>query len=240
MRLPPGQPPLPHVGPPGSPGIGSMEGNVGARATSASVSNLSCEDGDFDPNTGDCTSSKVSFNPRLIGPDDTSVPGVTSEDVEWDQIYLKVGRENWWNTWAIGGRQRITLDDHRFIGNVGWRQNEQTFDSVRVTTNLIPDLKLDYSYIWEVQRIFGSKSSRSASYGSPPSGVPQHWALRRLRRSCFSIQGWNCLKSFCSRAAFQASKASGMRRKAQRPQYRATDPSRQRFTHQSVHPEVCV
>ena len=24
------------------------------------------------------------------------------------------------------GRQRIMLDDHRFVGNVGWRQNEQT------------------------------------------------------------------------------------------------------------------
>ena len=30
------------------------------------------------------------------------------------------------------GRQRITLDDHRFVGNVGWRQNEQTFDALRV------------------------------------------------------------------------------------------------------------
>ena len=26
------------------------------------------------------------------------------------------------------GRQRIVLDDQRFVGNVGWRQNEQTFD----------------------------------------------------------------------------------------------------------------
>ncbi len=32
-----------------------------------------------------------------------------------------------------GGRQRIMLDDQRFIGNVGWRQMETTFDSVLVT-----------------------------------------------------------------------------------------------------------
>src|SRR5262245_4464865 len=28
------------------------------------------------------------------------------------------------------GRQRIVLDDHRFVGDVGWRQNEQTFDAI--------------------------------------------------------------------------------------------------------------
>lgn len=32
-----------------------------------------------------------------------------------------------------GGRQRIKLDDDRFIGNVGWRQMEHTFDSVLIT-----------------------------------------------------------------------------------------------------------
>ncbi|MEQ1636447.1 MAG: alginate export family protein [Methylococcales bacterium] len=32
-----------------------------------------------------------------------------------------------------GGRQRIKLDDDRFIGNVGWRQMETTFDAVLLT-----------------------------------------------------------------------------------------------------------
>ncbi len=33
------------------------------------------------------------------------------------------------------GRQRIKLDDDRFIGNVGWRQMETTFDSILITHN---------------------------------------------------------------------------------------------------------
>jgi len=33
------------------------------------------------------------------------------------------------------GRQRIKLDDDRFIGNVGWRQMETTYDSVLITHN---------------------------------------------------------------------------------------------------------
>ena len=31
-------------------------------------------------------------------------------------------------------RQRIALDDQRFVGNVGWRQNEQTLDALRVVS----------------------------------------------------------------------------------------------------------
>ncbi|WP_340122945.1 alginate export family protein [Methylobacter svalbardensis] len=37
------------------------------------------------------------------------------------------------DTLIKGGRQRIKLDDDRFIGNVGWRQMETTFDSVLIT-----------------------------------------------------------------------------------------------------------
>ena len=32
-----------------------------------------------------------------------------------------------------GGRQRIKFDDDRYIGNVGWRQMETTFDSILLT-----------------------------------------------------------------------------------------------------------
>src|SRR5512146_1584165 len=35
------------------------------------------------------------------------------------------------HTTLTAGRQRIVLDDQRFVGNVGWRQNEQTFDGLR-------------------------------------------------------------------------------------------------------------
>ncbi len=57
---------------------------------------------------------------------------------------------------AAGGRQRILLDDQRFIGNVGWRQDEQTFDGVRVDTGL-GKAKLFYAYINKVNRILGEK-----------------------------------------------------------------------------------
>ena len=57
------------------------------------------------------------------------------------------------------GRQRIILDNARFVGNVGWRQNEQTFDAFRVENETVPGLKLDISYIKQVNRIFGTESA---------------------------------------------------------------------------------
>jgi hypothetical protein len=56
------------------------------------------------------------------------------------------------------GRQRINLANERFVGGVGWRQNEQTFDAVRYQASLSSELKLDYSYSSKVNRVFSSKS----------------------------------------------------------------------------------
>jgi hypothetical protein len=52
-----------------------------------------------------------------------------------------------------GGRQRIKLDDDRFIGNAGWRQMETTFDSVLVTHNnqQLYGLTVNAGYIGNVQ-----------------------------------------------------------------------------------------
>jgi len=58
------------------------------------------------------------------------------------------------------GRQRINLANERFVGGVGWRQNEQTFDAVRYQASLSSELKLDYSYSSKVNRVFGSKSAQ--------------------------------------------------------------------------------
>lgn len=53
------------------------------------------------------------------------------------------------------GRQRIALDDERFVGAIGFRQNGQTFDAVRAEWTGIPKLKVDISYVWSVRTIWG-------------------------------------------------------------------------------------
>jgi hypothetical protein len=65
------------------------------------------------------------------------------------------------DTTFILGRQRIILDNWRFIGNVGWRQNEQTFDSFTVKNMSIKGLDLYYGYLDRVNGIFGKEASPS-------------------------------------------------------------------------------
>ena len=52
------------------------------------------------------------------------------------------------------GRQRINLDDQRWVGNAGWRQNEQTFDAVRAEGKIGP-ITLDGTYSIAQRTIFG-------------------------------------------------------------------------------------
>jgi hypothetical protein len=65
--------------------------------------------------------------------------------------YLKNG------TGVTVGRQRIVLDNARFVGNVGWRQNEQTFDAVRGQAKFGP-VSLDATYSISQRTIFGVDS----------------------------------------------------------------------------------
>jgi hypothetical protein len=55
---------------------------------------------------------------------------------------------------VTAGRQRINLDDQRWVGSVGWRQNEQTFDGIRGEAALGP-VALDLAYSISQRTIFG-------------------------------------------------------------------------------------
>jgi hypothetical protein len=77
---------------------------------------------------------------------------------ELNQAYLKIAPEGFLGTSAVVGRQRLLLDDQRFVGNVGWRQNEQTFDATVLKTSFgVEKLQLLYGYLWDVNRIFGNE-----------------------------------------------------------------------------------
>jgi len=67
------------------------------------------------------------------------------------------------NTVLRAGRQRITLDNHRFVGDVGWRQNDQTYDAFSLTNTSLPKTTFNYAYIDKVNRIFGPDSGTPAA-----------------------------------------------------------------------------
>jgi hypothetical protein len=62
----------------------------------------------------------------------------------------------------VFGRQRIIRENSRFVGNVGWRQNEQTFDSASIDYAFTDKFQAFYSYVDRVKRIFGPED------GAPP------------------------------------------------------------------------
>lgn len=58
------------------------------------------------------------------------------------------------------GRQEMKFNP-RFIGNVGWRQNHQSYDAVTWISGAGADVDLLYSYVNNVNRIFGDGSPKS-------------------------------------------------------------------------------
>lgn len=70
---------------------------------------------------------------------------------ELNQAYLKYSSNGFTTT---VGRQRIIRNTANIIGNVGWRQNEQTFDAAQIAYAK-DDFSFSYVYADRVQRIFG-------------------------------------------------------------------------------------
>ena len=73
------------------------------------------------------------------------------ETTELDQAFIQYKGDLFG---AKLGRQVITLDNHRFVGHVGWRQDRQTFDALTVNVTPVDKLDIMYGYIDQRNRIF--------------------------------------------------------------------------------------
>ncbi len=77
------------------------------------------------------------------------------DGTEINQAYLQY---NGFDTEFKFGRQEITYRKapfHRFIGNVLWRQNHQSFDAFSLSNSSFENTAINYAYIDEVHTIFG-------------------------------------------------------------------------------------
>lgn len=78
-----------------------------------------------------------------------------ADGVEFNQAWLRwSGSANS----ATLGRQRITLDNHRWVGNSGWRQNEQTFDAFALSWHAGPTTSVRYAWLDRVHRSSGDNA----------------------------------------------------------------------------------
>jgi len=95
---------------------------------------------------GDYTVGPAGYNPGLY-----SVIA-DPEFTELDQGYVQYKKDGL--TFKVG-RQVIALDGQRFVGHVGWRQDRQTYDAATAIYAPNKDLKMQYSYLTQRNRIFG-------------------------------------------------------------------------------------
>lgn len=79
------------------------------------------------------------------------------ETTELNQLFLAYSSGK---TTGTLGRQRLVLDNARFIGDVGWRQNMQTFDAFVLQDKTIKDTTLTYAYLDQINRVFGHEHSQ--------------------------------------------------------------------------------
>ena len=88
------------------------------------------------------------YNSKTNG--NTEYPVVTDpQGTDVNQAYIKYANDGFS---AVVGRQRVLHNNQRFVGGVGWRQNEQTYDGVRAQYKA-DAFSVDYSYIQNINDI---------------------------------------------------------------------------------------
>ncbi|MDP2903804.1 MAG: alginate export family protein [Methylovulum sp.] len=102
------------------------------------------------------------YNNTLVGGNSQYSRVADPDRSELNQFWLTYsGLAN--NIFKVG-RQRITLDDSRFIGNVVWRQMEITYDAVLITNKnqLLPGLVANVGYLGNAQMFNGLTENMEA------------------------------------------------------------------------------
>ncbi len=104
--------------------------------------------------------SNPTGNPNLTDPYVSGNSVIADpNNAELNQAYLKYAKDGFF---VQVGRQRIIRNSAAFIGNVGWRQNEQTFDAAQIGYKN-DNFSVSYVYSDRARRIFGEDA---------PSGTP--------------------------------------------------------------------
>jgi hypothetical protein len=100
-------------------------------------------------------SANDAYNSRINGRTNYSV--VADANVtELNQAYISYSGIP--QTRVKFGRQLIRLDNDRWLGNVVWRQNQQTYDATSVVNKSLPDTTITAAFITNANRVFSDAS----------------------------------------------------------------------------------
>ncbi|MDQ8199347.1 alginate export family protein [Pelagicoccus enzymogenes] len=129
----------------------------------------------------------LSFN------NDDDRPGLDVPTTELNQVWFSYEG-------AKVGRQIFVLDDQRYIGHVGWRQNIQTFDAASYSYAIDEKNKLNFAYLDAVHRVNATSQDLSGIILNGTSKLSEN----------FSLTGYAYLLDF-DRAVLASSDTYGIR-----------------------------
>lgn len=89
----------------------------------------------------------------------TAYPSI-SDPENYELHRLQLENTSLPDTDLVFGRQRVALDDQRFVGASNWRMNENTLDSARIVNSSIPGLTLDLTWFDRFHRRSTEASSK--------------------------------------------------------------------------------
>ena len=122
----------------------------------------------LDTESYNSTTNGQTLRPVIADPVDTELNRAV---LEWKQPTFDVAL----------GRQRLLLDNQRFIGSVGWRQNEQTYDGALLRWHATPVVDVSVAWISNVNRVFGPRSgTQSANWHGDSAILHARAKLGRL------------------------------------------------------------
>ncbi|MDQ8187152.1 alginate export family protein [Pelagicoccus sp. SDUM812002] len=106
----------------------------------------------------------LSFN------NDDDRPGLDVPTTELNQVWFSYEG-------AKVGRQIFVLDDQRFIGHVGWRQNIQTFDAATYSYAIDDKSKLSFAYLDAVHRVNATSQDLAGIVFNGSSKLTENFTL---------------------------------------------------------------
>jgi hypothetical protein len=124
-------------------------------------------EGEFTQVAGADSNAGAGPNAYPYNPSNTVI--ADPRNAELNQAYVQY---EGFDTTAQVGREKIIYDNAAFIGNVGWRQNEQTFDGITVVNKSIDGLTFKAAYINQVNRIFGTEADSPLVAVAPTATKP--------------------------------------------------------------------
>jgi hypothetical protein len=96
-------------------------------------------------------SNGVKDRPAVVDPAQTRM----------QQVY---GRFEGFDTVIDVGRREIAYGDHRFVGDVNWRQNHQAFDAIHISNRSLGKTTLQYTYAGKVVRVDGAAKDMDSHF----------------------------------------------------------------------------